>query len=403
MNSEPRGRLSRNVIILGFVSFLNDISSEMTITILPLFLANVLGVRTPIIGLIEGMAETTASLTKIYAGWISDRVRKRKALALAGYGISSLTKPLLYFANSWLFVGVIRFADRVGKGIRTAPRDALIADSTAEEHRGLSFGFHRALDTGGAVIGLAAATLIVFFSQKGALALARTTFQRLVLIAAVPGFLAVLLLALGVREVPPRNNRAGGPPRLTLRGWDRRFYVFLLAVIVFTLGNSADAFLILRAQTLGIAAAWVALLLVVQNVTYTAVATPAGALSDRWGRYRLILFAWGIYALVYLGFAVARTAWHVWILFAIYGVYYGIGEGVSKALVADVVPPEKWGTAYGLYHAAIGLTALPASVIAGVLWQGIGAWPGFGPAAPFLFGAAMAALAALILIFQRGT
>lgn len=400
MGPEPRGRLSRNVVILGLVSFLNDISSEMTLTILPLFLANVLGVRTPIIGLIEGVAETTASLTKIYAGWLSDRVRRRKALALAGYGVSALSKPLLYFANSWLFVGVIRFADRVGKGIRTAPRDALIADSTAEEHRGLSFGFHRALDTAGAVIGLAAAALIVFLSQKGALALARPTFQRLVIVATIPGFLAVLLLALGVREIPPRREGAGEPPRLTLRGWDRRFYVFLLAVILFTLGNSADAFLVLRAQTLGIAAAWVALLLVVQNVTYTIVATPAGALSDRWGRYRLILLAWGIYALVYLGFATATAGWHVWVLFAVYGVYYGIGEGVSKALVADLVSPEKWGTAYGLYNAAVGLTALPASVIAGILWQGIGAWPGFGPSAPFLFGAIMAAFAALLLFFQ---
>ncbi len=396
--SGVRRQLSRNVVVLGFVSFLNDISSEMTLTILPLFLANVLGVRTPIIGLIEGVAETTASLTKIYAGWLSDRVRRRKALALTGYGLSALSKPLLYFANSWLVVGLIRFADRVGKGIRTAPRDALIADSTAGEHRGLSFGFHRALDTAGAVVGLATAAAIVFFSQKGALALERSTFQRLVLIAAIPGFLAVFLLMLGVRDIAPRTVGREAPPRPTLRGWNRRFYIFLLAVILFTLGNSADAFLILRAQTLGIAAAWVALLLVVQNITYTLVATPAGALSDRWGRYRLIITAWGIYALVYLGFAFARAAWHAWVLFAVYGVYYGIGEGVSKALVADVVAPEKWGTAYGLYHAAVGLTALPASLIAGVLWQGIGPWTGLGPAAPFLFGALMAAAAIIVLL-----
>ncbi len=357
--------------------------------------------RTPIIGLIEGVAETTASLTKIYAGWLSDRVRRRKALALTGYGLSALSKPLLYFANSWLVVGLIRFADRVGKGIRTAPRDALIADSTAEEHRGLSFGFHRALDTAGAVVGLATAAAIVFFSQKGALALEGSTFQRLVLIAAIPGFLAVFLLMLGVRDIAPRTVGREEPPLLTLRGWNRRFYIFLLAVILFTLGNSADAFLILRAQTLGIAAAWVALLLVVQNITYTLVATPAGALSDRWGRYRLIITAWGIYALVYLGFAFARAAWHAWVLFAVYGVYYGIGEGVSKALVADVVTPEKWGTAYGLYHAAVGLTALPASLIAGVLWQGIGPWTGFGPTAPFLFGAFMAAVATIVLLGEN--
>ncbi len=390
-------KLSRNVVVLGIVSFLNDISSEMTISILPLFLANVLGVRTPIIGLIEGVAETTASLTKIYAGWWSDKVRKRKALALAGYTISALSKPLLYVANSWVAVGLIRFADRVGKGVRTAPRDALIADSTAEENRGLSFGFHRALDTGGAVIGLSLAALIVYLGQRGALTLRRPVFQHLVLIAAVPGFLAVLTLVLGVREVVPQRSDDGEPPRLTLRGWDRRFYGFLAAVVLFTLGNSSDAFLVLRAQTLGVAAALVILLLVTQNITYTVVATPAGALSDRWGRQRLILVAWSIYALVYLGFALANRPWQAWGLFAVYGFYYGIAEGVGKALVADVVAAEQRGTAYGLYNTAIGLTALPASVIAGVLWQGIGPWPGFGPAAPFLFGALMAILAAVIL------
>lgn len=397
VNRRAAGGLSRNVVVLGLVSFLNDISSEMTLSILPLFLANVLGVRTPVIGLIEGVAETTASLTRIYAGWLSDRVGRRKALAVGGYGISALSKPLLYVANSWLAVGLIRFADRLGKGVRTAPRDALIADSTVDAHRGLSFGFHRALDTAGAVVGLLLAVFIVYLSQRGALALERVTFQRLVFIAAVPGFLAVLLLASGVREVRPRGGRLGEPPRLSLRGWDRRFYGFLAAVVLFTLGNSSDAFLLLRAQTWGIAAALLVALLVVQNVTYTLVATPAGALSDRWGRRRLILAAWGLYALVYLGFALAGRPWHAWALFAVYGVYYGIAEGVGRALVADVVSVERRGTAYGLYNAAVGVTALPASVIAGVLWQGVGSWPGFGPVAPFLFGALLALLAAGVL------
>ncbi len=397
MTKRSTTRLSRNVVVLGLVSFLNDISSEMTLSILPLFLANVLGVRTPVIGLIEGVAESTASLMKIYAGWLSDRVRRRKALALAGYGVSALSKPLLYFATSWLYVGVIRFVDRLGKGIRTAPRDALIADSAAAEHRGLSFGFHRAMDTGGAVLGLGLAAAIVYISQRGGMALERSTFQRLVLAAAVPGFLAVLLLALGVREVVAPTPDGAARPVLTLRGWDRRFYGFLAAVVLFTLGNSSDAFLLLRAQTLGIAAALLVLLLLVQNATYTLVATPAGALSDRWPRHRLILFAWGLYALVYLGFALAGEPWHAWVLFAVYGVYYGIAEGVGKALVADVVAAERRGTAYGLYHAAVGIAALPASLIAGVLWQGVGAWTGFGPAAPFLFGAGMAMLAGVVL------
>jgi len=402
MAPSPTRRLSRNVVILGLVSLLNDISSEMTLSILPLFMANVLGIRTPIIGLIEGVANTTASLTKIYAGWLSDKLRKRKALALAGYGLSAFSKPLLYLANSWISVGLIRFADRLGKGVRTAPRDALIADSAGKDQRGLSFGFHRALDTAGAVVGLSLAVLIVYLSQRGALTLTRATFQRLVLVAAVPGFLAVLLLAWGVREVAPDRPTGAKPPRLTLRGWDRRFYGFLLAVVLFTLGNSSDAFLLLRGQTLGIATTLLVALLVVQNVTYTVISTPAGALSDRWGRRRLIVVAWAVYALVYLGFAAAQKPWHAWVLFAVYGLYYGIAEGVGKALVADVVTPERRGTAYGLYNAAEGIMALPASVIAGVLWQGVGGWKGFGPSAPFLFGAVMAILATLALLATVG-
>ncbi len=389
---------SRNVVVLGIVSFLNDVSSEMTLTILPLFLANVLGAPTAVIGLIEGIAETTASLVKVYAGWLSDKVRKRKILALVGYSISAFSKPLLYFAQSWSAVGLIRFADRVGKGVRTAPRDALIADSSRADRRGLSFGLHRALDTGGAVVGLSLAAFIVYMGQRGALTLERAVFQRLVLFAAIPGFLAVLTLMFGVVDVAPRQaHQPAERLRFQWGGWDRRFYGFLVAVVLFTLGNSSDAFLVLRAQTLHVAAAFVVVLLIVQNITYALISTPAGALSDRWGRKRLILMAWGLYALVYLGFALAQSAWHAWALFAVYGVYYGIAEGVGKALVADVVAPERRGTAYGLYHTAVGLTAFPASLIAGILWQGIGPWPGWGPSAPFFFGAFMAFIASVVL------
>ncbi len=397
-----RVKTSRNVIVLGVVSFLNDVSSEMTLTILPLFLANVLGAPTAVIGLIEGVAETTASLVKVYAGWLSDKVRKRKSLALIGYGVSAFSKPLLYFARSWMVVGFIRFADRVGKGIRTAPRDALIADSSTPERRGLSFGLHRALDTGGAVVGLSLAALVIYLGQQGALTLERSVFQRLVLIAAIPGFLAVLTLAFGVVDVSPRSlGHTVAPLYVQWRGWDKRFYGFLAAVVLFTLGNSSDAFLVLRAQTLHVAAAFIVVLLIVQNVTYALVATPAGALSDRWGRKRLILMAWVLYALVYLGFALAQRAWHAWALFAIYGIYYGIAEGVGKALVADIVAPERRGTAYGLYHTAVGLTAFPASLIAGILWQGVGSWSGWGPSAPFFFGSLMALGASIVL--WRGT
>jgi MFS family permease len=395
--ARPLTGLSRNVVVLGLVSLLTDVSSEMTLTILPLFLANVLGVKTSVIGLIEGTAETTASLTKIFSGWFSDRLGQRKVPTLLGYSLSAVTKPLLYFAGTWELVGGIRFLDRVGKGIRTSPRDALIADSSDPERRGLSFGFHRAGDTAGAFIGLSVAALVVYLSQRSSLTLTRPTYQTLVLIGVIPGLLAVLLLWLFVHE-PDRSRAPGSAPSLSLRGFDRRFRLFLVVIILFTLGNSSDAFLVLRAQSVGLSVLQVFLVLVTFNLVYTLIATPAGALSDRLGRRGLLVVAWTLYGLVYLGFALAGAGWQVWALYAVYGVYYGIGEGVGKALVADVVQPERRGTAYGVYNAAVGLTAFPASLIAGLLWQGVGPWPGFGPGAPFLFGAVMALLAVGLLV-----
>jgi len=285
----------------------------------------------------------------------------------------------------------------VGKGIRTAPRDALVADSTGEQHRGLAFGLHRAGDTAGAAVGLLLALLIVLATQAGAATLSRDTFQVAVLLSIIPAALAVIVLALGARDVPVTGQRAA--PRLTLRGFDRRFYFFLLAVVVFTLGNSSDAFLILRAQERGLDVAGVLAMVLSFNIVYALVSGPAGALSDRVGRRRLIVGGWLIYGLIYLGFALAAQSWQVWGLYVVYGVYYGVAEGSAKALVADLVDPEKHGTAYGVYNAAVGLMAFPASAMAGVLWQGVGGWSGFGPGAPFLFGAALALAAVAILIW----
>jgi MFS family permease len=386
--------LPRNVWIVTATSFLTDISSEMVINLIPLFLANVLGVRTGTIGLIEGTAETTSSLLKVFSGWLSDRLGQRKWLTVSGYALSTLAKPFLYFATTWAGVLGVRFADRVGKGVRTAPRDALVADSIDERARGLAFGLHRAGDTAGAVLGLLIALLVIRVVQGGGLALSRSTFQTVVLLSIIPAALAVLVLALGAREVPV-TGRASRPPGLSLKGFDARFKGFLLIVVLFTLGNSSDAFLILRAQERGISLLGVMGLLATFNLVYTLVSGPAGALSDRMGRRRLILAGWLAYGLIYLGFALAGAAWHVWALFAAYGVYYGLAEGSARALVADLVQPEQRGTAYGVYHAAIGLTAFPASLVAGILWQGVGPWRGFGPGAPFLFGAALALLAAL--------
>ncbi len=393
--------LPRNVWVVTITSFLTDVSSEMVLNLVPLFLANALGVRTGIIGLIEGTAETAASLLKIFSGWLSDRLGRRKWLAVAGYGLSTAAKPFLYLATTWTAVLAVRFADRVGKGIRTAPRDALIADSIGERHRGLAFGLHRAGDTAGAFVGLAIAAGTIWLVAGNTATLSRPAFQAVVLASIVPAVLAVLVLALGAEE-PGARTTAAGPSLPTpgpTRGLDPRFKRFLVVMGLFTLGNSSDAFLVLRAQERGLGVLGIMGMLLTFNLVYSLLSGPAGALSDRVGRSRLIAGGWLVYGLIYLGFALARNAAQVWLLFGLYGVYYGLAEGAGKAMVADLVPPEQRGRAYGLYHAVVGSAALPASLLAGVLWQGVGAWPGLGPAAPFLFGATTAAGAGLLLFY----
>lgn len=392
--------LPRNVWVVTAASFLTDVSSEMLVHLIPLFLANVLGVRLSLIGLIEGVAETTASLLKLLSGWLSDRLGDRKWLTVLGYSLSTLAKPFLYIANSWGAVLAVRFTDRVGKGIRTAPRDALVADSIDESRRGLAFGLHRAGDTAGALLGLLIALAVVRVMQGHELTLERTTFRTIVLLSILPAALVVLALVLGARNVPVTSQRQR--PQLSLRGFDSRFKRFLAVVVLFTLGNSSDAFLVLRAQSLGLSLTAVLGVLALFNLIYALLSTPAGALSDRVGRRRLIIGGWLVYALIYLGFGLARASWQIWLLFALYGVYYALAEGAAKALVADVVPASQRGAAYGVYNAAIGLAALPASLLAGILWQGIGGWSGFGPSAPFIFGAMLALLAAMLLGLGNG-
>jgi len=387
-------RLHPNIWIVTATSFLTDISSEMIVYLIPLFLANVLGVRTAIIGLIDGVAETTASLLKIYSGALSDKLGQRKWLAVAGYAISTVAKPFLYFANSWGWVLGVRFGDRAGKGIRTAPRDALVAASSDAKLRGLAFGLHRAGDTAGAFIGIGIAALIIRLTQTDALLLSVETFRMAVLVSIVPAVLAVIVLALGAREVT-RADQSSEKMRLNLKGMDARFKYFLLTVVLFTLGNSSDSFIILRAQERGLSVLQTMFMLMTFTAIYTALSGPLGALSDKIGRRRLIIGGWLAYGLVYLGFAFSQAGWHIWALFGLYGVYYAATEGTAKALVADLVPDTQRGTAYGLFNAAIGLTALPASVIAGLIWQGLGSWTGFGAPAPFFFGAFMALLAVL--------
>ncbi len=397
---EPRPtikQLPRNVWAVGFTSFFMDISSEMVINILPLFLSNVLGVKTSIIGLIDGVAEATASILKLFSGWLSDKMGARKWLAVIGYGLSAISKPFFYIANSWGLVAGVRWADRVGKGIRTAPRDALVADSVDGKTRGLAFGFHRAMDTAGALLGIVIAALVVWFAQKNSLDLNRHTFQVIVLISILPAILAVISLIAGTQDIKAKDQRAA--PKFSLKSMGKPFIIFLVIVGLFTLGNSSDSFLVLRAQNLGTTTVGILVMLAAFNLIYTLVSTPAGSLSDRVGRRKVIIGGWLVYALIYFGFAAAQHSWQVWVLYAAYGIYYGLAYGSANAMVADLVPEELRGTAYGTYNGIIGLLAFPSSFIAGVLWQGLGAWQGFGPSAPFLFGGALALAAALLMIF----
>ena len=377
-------RLGRNVFALGAVSFLTDVASDMTYPLLPLFLATTLGASATAVGAIEGAAESMAALLKLFSGWLSDRVPRRKPLVLVGYGIASLIRPLIGLAQSASQVLAIRLTDRVGKGIRGAPRDALIADSVDPAIRGRAFGFHRAADHAGAVVG----PLLAFALLRwGGLEL-----RHIFLLTAIPGALAVAALLFGVREVP--RATAAKDRKLDLRApLGRRFWAFLGVLLIFTLGNSTDAFLLLRAAELGIDAALIPILWAVLHVVKSLSSTPGGALSDRIGRKPLLIAGWVLYAAVYFALSRADAAWQVWAPFAVYGVYFGLTEGVEKALVADLVPADRRGSAFGWYNLALGIAALPASLIFGTIWDRAGAPVAFG------FGAAMALVAAAGIAF----
>jgi MFS family permease len=397
--------ITRNVVALGLVSLFTDVSSEMLVYVIPLFLANVLLAPAAAIGLIEGVAESTASILKLISGAVSDRIGRRRLLVGIGYGTSVAAKMLYLAATAWPVVLVGRVGDRFGKGIRTSPRDALIADSTAPEHRGVAYGFHRAMDTTGAFVGVLVAAAVIWAMEGNAIALTGDAFRVLVLLALVPGLLAVATIVVGVRDVrkPPTAAPSNAPASADLirrivggtsewRSFPRPFWLFMLANALFTLGNSSDAFLALRSQNLGLTLLALLLTIVAFNATNAAVAWPAGALSDRIGRRGLIAFAWLVYAACYAGFAVATQA--VWVvpLWVAYGTYYALSEGVGKALVADLAPAQMRATAFGILNATQGLMILPASVIAGVLWSAI------APPAPFWFGSACSAAAVVLLL-----
>ncbi len=384
-----KSRLPATVVTLGIVSFLTDISSEMIYPLVPIFMNEILRAPYTAIGFTEAFAEATTALLKVISGVISDRTRRRKPLAVLGYSLSSFSKPLLAISQSWTHVFTIRFADRVGKGIRSAPRDALIADVVDEKNYGKAFGLHRAMDTAGAVLGPLVAFLII--GKFDGSSIGASGYRTIFILAAVPAILAVIILSAFIREkekIPAESKSS----ILNFSKLDRRYKLFLIVVGIFALGNSSDVFLILRARNLGVGVGDVLLLYVIFNVAAASLAVPAGKLSDRIGRKPLIVAGYLIFALVYSAFALIESKLWMWPLFIVYGTYYGCTEGVLRAFAADLAPAQSRATAIGSYHTVVGLGVLPAGIIAGLLWDN------FGPAWPFIYGASTAVLSCFAMI-----
>jgi MFS family permease len=391
LEPSPVPGVSRNVFVLGLVSLATDIASEMLYPLIPIFLTVTLGAPVAFLGVIEGIAEGTASVMKVASGWYSDRLPLRRPLVAAGYGLSALGKLLLATAFHWPQVLVARTTDRFGKGVRTSPRDALIADSSPPQAYGRAFGFHRAADTAGAVLGPLIG--LGFLAIVG-----ENNLRPIFLVATIPGVASLVLLAfLRERRRHPQPAAAvGGGVRIDLSGASVVFWMFLGISLLFALGNSSDAFLILRADDLGLGLTIVILMYVVYNVFYSLLALPSGIVADRLGKRAVVTSGFFVYGLVYLGFAVTGEGSHLWPLFAVYGVYMALTDGMARAMVAELAPSEKRGTFLGLYHTGIGLTAVIASVLAGVLWDVV------GEPAPFFLGASTGfAAAALMLLLPR--
>jgi MFS family permease len=378
-----RSRLPATVVALGVVSLLTDLSSEMIYPLLPIFLTTVLAAGPQALGLIEGVAESTASLFKVASGVWSDRVRHRRPLVVAGYSLAGAVRPLIGLATAWPMVLGLRFVDRVGKGLRTSPRDALVADATPPARRGEAFGLQRAMDHAGAVAGpLVAAAL---------LGLGGVPLRVVFLLAVIPAIAVVVVLLAWVKEGPRHIQPSRGRIFTTWRDLGRPLHVVLAALLLFTLGNSTDAFLLLRLSQAGVSIAAVAVVWSAFHVVKMTSAYACGRISDRLGRRPMVIAGWAFYAAVYLAFGVAQSRNAVIAIFLLYGLYYGLTEPVERAWVADLVPERLRGTAFGLYHGVIGLAALPASLLFGALWQH------FGASVAFFSGAALAAAASVLL------
>lgn len=389
-------RLPGNVLALSLVSFLNDTSSEIIYPLLPAFLALTLGASPFAIGLIEGFAESVASILKLFAGYVSDRFHVRKLPVFLGYALAAIMRPFLAFATNWHQVLLLRMTDRVGKGIRGAPRDALLAASVQREERGMVFGFNRAADHLGAVVGPVCAFLLLSWIAQNTHDPTAREYQQVFLYASVPVVIGLFVIVFFVREEKRELKQTEfAPVKISFKEFDGNFKRLMVVIGLFTLSNSTDAFLLLRAQQAGISPPVLPLLWMALHFSKVCSSIVFGNLSDRVGRRKLIFAGWVVYALVYAGFAFVSSAWQAWALFLIYGTYFGLTEGAEKAMVADMVQEEKRGTAYGLYNLAIGITVFPASLLFGLLWDELGA------SSAFLISALISIFAAVLLLTVR--
>ena len=376
--------ISKNVLALGLVSFFNDVASEMIYPIVPIFLTSALGAPVAVVGLIEGIAESTASILKAVSGWLSDKSQKRKPFAIAGYSLSSVSKVLLSLAFSWPLVLLARFVDRFGKGIRTSARDALITESSDPSARGRAFGFHRSLDTQGAVVGPLLALLAIRLSNNN--------FRLIFSLAFIPAFIGILLLIFLVKEKKKETVDTSSHFHFDWANLDPSFKIFLGISLVFSLGNSSDAFLILRAQNLGLSLSLVVLVYVLFNIIYSLFSIPVGIISDKIGPKKVLLFGFLLFSVVYLFLGLIHSSLYLWFLFPVYGIYMALTEGVGKAYISNLVPQEKTGTAFGIYQTTIGFSTFFSSFIGGLLWDNLGV------SAPFIYGSIMALIAALLFV-----
>jgi len=385
-NKEIKNNENNNIKVLGWVAFFGGLSQDMIVPILPTFYTQILGLSKEMVGLIEGSVTTVVSLMRIISGIISDKIGKRKSIVFIGYLFSAIGRVLLPLTNGAAMAFGLRLVDGIGKGTKDAPRDALVAKSSKIKNMGFSFGFQRMLDTLGSFLGpLITAGLMLLFTKY----IDSIKYRLIFLIAGLVAFITIILIGLFVVE--QKGERVSSSFKLDLSVFKGKFLLFFIVMLIFTLGNSSDAFLILRACSVGVSESTITIIIAMFNLFYALLSVPSGVLSDKIGRVNVIRLGWIIYAVTYLGFALAKLPWHIWVLYAIYGVYYSTTEGVAKSLVAHIVDDSNRGTAFGLYNASMGLLALPASFIAGYLWDKV------SPAAPFYFGA-LCSIMAVVLI-----